>query len=109
MNEVGDETEKEAALANTRITNQQYLERVIVSVISSSCRTTHYSNTTKTYFFYSLSSLRIDPSRFSFISIFNETIRKIRFTERESDVQNEKQSAKFRGVDETEVVGLAVV
>lgn len=42
MNKVGDKTEKKTALANPRITNQQNLEWVIITVIPSFWRRAHH-------------------------------------------------------------------
>ena len=55
MNKVGNETEKKAAFANTRITNQQYLERVIIVVIPyfwTHNSFLYYSTTQKLFSFF---------------------------------------------------------
>ena len=60
MNKVGNETEKKAAFANTRITNQQYLERVIIIVIP-------YFWTHNSFIYYSIQKL----FSFFFLSLFS--------------------------------------
>lgn len=94
MNKVGNETEKKAAFANTRITNQQYLERVIIIVIP-------YFWTHNSFLYYSTQKLF---SFLFFLSLFQFSAKcssslflsATKYCERKNSERHTHKNAKFR-------------